>query len=535
MIKRILFSLCILFSLTTCEAQNYYQPSVLFGGQDGYFDFAMLGHSIADGAATAGPHTLPVGTLKMWTKGAVRTTVDVTTQSIANDSPTLGSLGQYLAEQYKTEFGIPSRVVNVSRGGSTWSAAHTFPWDPDDGSSLYPAAKSRIDSAMADWRIRKLDAIIIYLGINDCKPSIATPIANILDGITDVLTSLQTDYPGVPILLMNVGAGESIVQNLLYRQTRQGIVNAAVGFADVHLVGDDLPFYLYDATLGTTNYYESDGIHLTDDTYSQQARGIVRWFKLRRTGLYHKWTCSILARLWDDLTTTRINAWEAFIQSQVVTTTDNFFQLDELTMHCANHLFDTHVDVTGLGYGVARSATFTANDNLATNGSSTRWETAFAADICVTKGNYNTQGVAMIFLKSYTNVNGARIMGGRSNTSATPEEIGLIGGASNTQYECSDATLSNGGEATFAANEVYGARRAGTTKAIDKNGATFASTTQANTGVLTAFRIYGGCLNNVGTASNFCVTESRGFAASCSPTFDRSSFVSAWKTLISSW
>lgn len=480
-----------------------------------FFTVATIGDSNSEGHAEIST-PCAVQTLYAW-NSTTSALDEITNQSCANTYPQYYSIWQPLATKYKAQFGKPTMVINCGLGGST-IASSTSPYWESGGSSIYPAAKAKINAALTATG-ETLDAIILNFGINDV--SHATTLANITSGLNDVITKLNGDYPGIPVLVIQVGRHTNINSADLY-DIRELFVDKCQATTDWYLLGQP-------QTMSFLSGYETDGVHYNNVTQDYLAQCIVNWFI--NTG-YTKWGRSVISSLFDGgtISTFRKNLIDSVINVQV--SNGNYFRLDGWNVFKTTTVNNIFIDWSMIGYGVQRTSTFTANSHIATDGTSGRFDMAYTASF---QQRRSTQNNILAGAKLRTNssvgtsylfgiVNGTAILG--ANQIASPTVV---------KYLINDLTQSAGTDILFQADKLYTVGRTGTTKQFYKNTTLQASTTQASVGTTAQYPLYIGCINSSSTAATFINATFEYSFVSENTSFDLTSFYNCNEKLIDRW
>lgn len=491
---------------------QFTQQGILGVPSDRKFIIATLGDSNADGAATVITTCAP-GTLYFW-DGA--TTTEVTTQSVANNSPTLGSIWQPFANTYKATFGRPVLLINGSQGGSTFTP-HTFSWSTSG--TLYADFITKVAAGLNAANRSQVDLVIMNLGINDVRSG--DTYADLTTHIASLFSRLETNFPGIPKLVITVGRYETATNDNPLVDIRNLLVEACRDNANFYIGANTNP-------LAVQSGYEADNVHYNQAGQLVLAQQLVNWIS---NSAYSKWGRSIISCMYDQITNARKTLIDNWAISQVAN--NNYFRLDQFLVFKTSHASNIEFDWTFLGFGVTRTATFSANNHISTNGASTRYDCTWSPSI-YTRRSSVTNVIAGLKIKTATALANTIPFGCISSSGGT--KVFVMGiGATTTNYRVNDGTLSAGAEASFAAGNLYSIARTGTTKLLIKNTTTNASATQANTGAVLNFAPTIGCVNNVGVFSNFYQGEYEYWYASNYASLDLASFRTETDTLIAGW
>lgn len=494
-----------------------FNPFFSINGNSGGTPFVIgvIGDSNADGATSSIPTVAPA-TLYNYVSGSY---TEITTQSVANNSPDKGSIWQPFATAYKAQFNNPVYLINCAQGGSTFYTSPLYYW-MTGAISLYPAAKTKILAGAAAAGKSMPDAIVLNLGINDVRSGYS--LTNVTNAVNDVILKLTTDFPNVPILVIQVGREETNINSVDLFNIRELLVDKAQATTNMHIIGS-APAYSF------LSGYESDGVHYNNTGASFLGTCLVNW---HINSGYSKWGRAVISTLFDGatLSSARKELIDTFISGQV--SNGNYFKLDELNVFKTTTANNLYIDWTMIGYGVQRTSTFVANSHIAFDGVSGRYDMAYVGSVHARR---STQTDILCGLKLRTNAStgtsylfgtfdGTDIFG--ANQLASPAAI---------RYIVYDTTFSNGTDVLFQANNLYTIGRNGTTKQLYKNTTLQASATQATTGLTANLPLYMGCVNASGTPATFINGTAEYAFVSLNSSFDLSSFYNAIETLIAAW
>jgi hypothetical protein len=481
-----------------------------------FLKVAIVGHSIADSAAT---EKVPVkrGTLYGWINGAIE---HITGQSYANDARNLNEysgLMQHFGPQFKAAFNRPVFFVSGAHGGSVVSD-HVDPgqtWYITG--TLYNNFRTKAAAGLRAIGGTKFDAILIDLGINDVRAGYS--FSDINTGITSLLTRITTDFPGVPILIDQVGRYETQTCDQPLVDIRHLWLVGCQAFADVHIASSAAP-------LAVQNGFRSDAIHKNALGYSIQAGQIVRWFK---NSQFPKWSRTAMSILYDDQPYYRKKLIDNFVSSQI--SAGNWFLIEQLLIFKTSHPMNAEVDWAMLGFGALRTVQFVNGSHIATDGVATRYDTTYSPSLFTRRSTVSNIRVG-IKLKTGFSTNNTFAFG---VISTGPKVMALSISSNKTTYRVHDTTLSLGTEAGFGNNSWYSADRNGTTKAIVKGKTIDASVVQADTGLVVARTVKIGCVDNAGTLSSFAALEAEAFVACAHTSFDWDNFHDNIEILLANW
>lgn len=482
--------------------------------------FGIIGDSNADGRGGSIP-TVASNTLYLWGGSSFS---QITTQSVSNNDNTKGSIWQQMATDYKALTGRPVYLVNGGWGGSEFypNGDNTNWYTSGD---LYTPFITELDQALAARNAIKPTALIMNLGINDCRA--ATSVANVQTGITSLLDRLVAKYPGTPILCIVPGKAESNTYNdQRFYQIRAHLIQKAQEMTDVHILCNAGQF------VDISGMYQSDDIH-----YHQAMNDIIgsmigRWFA--NGGVSNKWARTLISSHFDVLNNNRKDLINTFVTNQY--NNGNYFKLESLLVYKTTTANNLYIDWTFVSFGREGPfpVTFTANDNISSNGSSTYCAFSYVNSF------YNRSGAGqndfIIGVKLKTNSQTAGTSGTLFGRSASPM-IRLAQSTATITYHAnvvSGSSRTVSGNFPLSDNTLHSVARNGGTEYYIKNTTITDTHSLASSGAMTATPLVGAN----GTAGSPAVylngTYEYAFAAKYDG-FDLSSFYTDIEYLIAHW
>jgi hypothetical protein len=321
----------------------------------GHQIFGIVGDSNADGRGVTIP-TVSAGVLYLFNGTSFD---EITTQTVANAGD-YGSIWQQFATDYNSDTGYKVNIVNGASGG-----AEFYPNGDNNNwytsGDLYSAFTTKLDAALTARSIQKPRAIFINCGINDVRGSIST--SNIRTGVSSLVSRLKSDYPGTPILFIQIGRSETsaITENLI--EARKVIVDQCESDADCYIAGSAL------GIIGA-GQYNVDNLHYSTTGCNSIGSQVARWFK--NSAYTNKWVRAIISCHFDELSTTRKN----LINSKIggIYTRGDYFKIAQYLNFVTTEENNCWVDFAFLGFGFTGfnepPASFTANTYITTDGSS---------------------------------------------------------------------------------------------------------------------------------------------------------------------
>lgn len=505
--------------LTRGEVAN--NRGLNFVSNDNAFTVGVIGDSIANGAATVITPARP-NTLWDFDGDKIR---HITSQTVNTELPygTLGSWVQSFANELKSRTGRKTFLINGAHGQSCVFTS-TYSWYTDG--SLYDEFKAKVSKGLRAFGRSRLDAIVIHLSINDVR--IGRSLANITTGWNSLISRLNTDFPGVPKLIMQLGrmdvASTSNATSQVLQETRELLIDYCDANADFHMCGSGLTYF----PLGS-EYYESDFLHY-NHALNRMWGGVHLANWVTNSNL-SKWGRSVIAILPEPPEYRRKKLIDDFISSQV--TSGNYFNTDAIHHLKTNSELNTYADLSYMGCGLKRSTVWTQNDSISTNGTSTFFDPNYA-NLFYTKRSVPTDFIFGVKVKTRTTTGTASLFGA-TNAGATVIVNILQQAAVPIIYRSLDATNSNGTDVLVQAGNLYSVGRNGTTKQLYKNKTLQASATQASTGDASAFTWSVGAVNGAGTRSGFIAGSYEYVFAGKRTGIDLDNFYDNMETLITNW
>lgn len=474
--------------------------------------FGVIGDSNADGRGA----TIPVvasDTLFLWSGSSF---TEITNQSVSNDDPTKGSIWQQFATDYKAFSGHKTLLVNGASGGAEY-----YPNGDNNNwytsGTLYTAWKTKMLNALGNKSLTTPKAIFVNLGINDVRS--ANSIADITTGVNSLVSRLAADFPNTPIIFIQVGrteAADGANTQKLY-DMRKLLITTIEANANLYMCGSA-------ASLIGTGGYLGDNLHYTQASNDSLGSMFCRWFK--NADVPNKWARAVVSSTFDDQTTTWKNLRVTFITNQY--NNGNYFKLENLFLFKTSTKNNIFNDLTFLSFGVDGGVTFTADDCITTNGTTSYFVMGFVPSIYNSRASVNDVIVG-VRLKSKTTSGSAGFFG---RVDPSSNALVCYQGASNTNYRVNDNTTSNlGSESGFTAGNTYAVARNGGTKYLHKGLAVDASAAVASTSACTQAIVIGAVVSNTSFSLYFGGSYHYAFASKYSD-LDLTSLYAGLDTLL---
>lgn len=466
----------------------------------------VIGDSTADGAAIL-KGSCPTKTFynfigSSWSQ--------ITTQSVANDSPTLGSIWHYFANAYKAEFNKPTYLVSGAKGGSSFYTS-TFSWYTTG--TLYTDWLLRMNRACASLGKKAPDLIVMKLGVNDIRAGFS--YANITAGIDSLVSRITSSFPNTPVLVMQIGRTETDINSLALADIREYLIDTCNANANFHMVTSP-------PTMALLSGYEADGLH--ENAYAQKIYGkqLVNWLTNSR---FSKWGRSIISTQFDVPSNQDKIAMDTYVLAQV--TSGNYLRMDGWHVWKNTVVENMYFDWTFMGYASLRTASWAYKDAVTFNGS-TYADLAFVSSFHARRSTQNNF-IAGVKIKTRSNTTASYAFGSFDGAKG----IGVLQQVSANPIRClaNNGTFLNGTDVLFAAGHFYASGRTGTTQKIYKDATAQATASQASTGVHN-FPISVGGINSSGTRATFTTGSVEYCVVSEHDSFDLTGFYNDSETYI---
>lgn len=479
--------------------------------------FLTVGDSIAQGSNNAtGPGPTPTaGTVKQY-NASNGTIIDIGATDVANRVANGGTFMPRCGINYNAATGkIPVFVSNgvasaffEDNGAINWSAA----------GALRAQAETNVTTTLGLLGLTKLKGIYVILGINSAR-GVADMASVVLPACDDFFLWLTTTYPGVPIIVCQIGRHDTAAHNDRIYGTRLRIIQNAITYPDVHIG------FAMASMISAGGMASGDLYHPLQVGNNSMGESFARWWGLSS---YSKWPRSVMASLYADLTTTRKDAIETFFTA----IGSDYFKFENFHWFKVTGAGSVFVDWSFLGYNFDSSANFTENSHVATDGSTDHYSYAFYNSVNIGRANQD-DFFTIVKVKTNNTPQGTLAYLFGSNSGTLHVSVGQTT-TPNIAYRCNDATASTSPETVFANNTVYGIARNGTTKAFLKNTAVLNSAVVASTGNITIAPLLGG-RNGAGTPTNRIAAEFICLASGKYSTINMPNLVNAINALEAAW
>lgn len=507
-IRCLIFLLVVSFS---CEAQYAGITAQTVELSVNYDKFGVIGDSNADGRGGSIP-SVATNTLYNWTGSSF---VEVTTQSVANTGIN-GSIYQQFATDYKAATGKAVYLINGAKGGSS-----VYDSGDDDNwyttGNLYDLWKAEVDES-ENVRGGGLKGIFLNVGINDVRAGTTT--ANIDAGFQSLISRLTTDFPGVPILVINIGRTETEVLSHALVDARQVVSDLVEDNTNVHFIASA-------GTFIATSGYNVDNLHYSQTTNNAIGSMAARW---TQNESYTKVARSIISSHFDDLSSGR----KTLIQNWVTALGDDYYSLNHFINFRTTTANNVFLDWTFLGFCTTTAVTFNANDNVSTNGTTAQFITTSYINSFIDKsshGQNNFMFGVRLGTRSTADGTACALFGAFDGTAGIRVTQGS--GASLVGYRA-NAAATAGTEQDLLNGTLYTVKRNGTSQYLFRNKTQDHTSTLSSAGACSLGIRIGLSNENASLQLPQNATYLYGFGAAYTG-FDYDAFYDATEALISGW
>lgn len=371
---------------------------------------------------------------------------------------------QFANQRYLTT-GLKTIICNTAVGGSTvyptssTGGGTTNTWYP--GGARYTAGATKLANCLSAAGVSKQRVTFVSCGINDEQSP--TALSDVQLGVESLRSRLLADNPGVKVVWCNFGW--LAVNSLITRASN--ITTARARFIrkiTMEQARDYENLYMgpYWGTLAQNGYMRSGDIHFNDAGNVEVGSMLSRWMN---NYMYSKESRAIIASHYDDLSTSRKNAIQKFINDYGKV---DYYKTDGIIRYITTDTRNIYLDWCLKG-GAANPGGFTFNPNtsVSLNGTSNCINTGLFTGSPV-NGTYATQDNAFFAQKIITardpGVN-TFAFGGALNSAAYVSLRQLSGGAG-LQWRINETSNVHNytGATNFANNTVYGVIRTGATE-----------------------------------------------------------------------
>lgn len=328
--------------------------------------FVVLGFGDSNMNGTAGTITTNIPGEHYFWDGSAWTLV--TTQSVGNSTPTLGSIYQPFASLHRASFDRPIYTINCAKGGSYLSPPGTVGVIPGTGTpanavaanswgtggDLRGLAETKVANGLAAIQVTAPDLILVNATINDNRHEY--PIATVETAMDGFVSWINATWPGVPVLVIQVGRSEFAILNQNLHRQRIKWINLCNANTYFSMVGSSL-------SLQYTGGMEADDLHYNATGEIYLANCFNKWV---RNHTLTKWGRSIVSTLYAELTSARktlVDNWASTLVSS-----GDYFELTGYFRFQRSHINDIFVDWTFVNYGANSGSTYVADSHESFDG-----------------------------------------------------------------------------------------------------------------------------------------------------------------------
>lgn len=306
--------------------------------------FMIIGDSNAFGLGDSAP-TAPPAATAYESNGSVLTEL---TQSYINSTSTGTPRSSWIqfATDYYAATGKKTVIVNNGVSSSRFNSSTAgLSWDTNG--TLYAAAITKTNNTLALLGLARPKKIFIMLGLNDASNGVLTSTI-----IQSLLNRLRVDYRGVDIVMTQFGDDVGGTNGVQYRITLKTEVEA---YSGVYWGGSF-------TGLKGAGMMQVGTAHATQAGYNAVGSMYARWMI---NSQYSKTARAIISCHFDNISKAR----KALIETWVTSMGSLYTNLDECVLMKTSTGNNIYHDWAFLQQPQnPGAATFTANDNVATNG-----------------------------------------------------------------------------------------------------------------------------------------------------------------------
>lgn len=397
-----------------------------------------------------------------------------------------GSIYPQMGISYFNATGRKPVFVTGGVGGTNYAPRTGDSGDWSAADTVYSTAKTQLDNCLAYLGLSGPKYIYVNCGINDARGD--TALATIQTEITNFYNKLHTDYPNAVIIITMPGRFEiGEVTSTRILEIRNYLKTEGQNRGYMHIAASETAMW-------SAGHYDSDLLHLLQTGNNIIGEMVGRWLS---NYTREKWARSIISCHFDELSSARKTLIENWVNTlgSIYFTTDFFY--NQHTTIESNTYFDWAFQWSGFKTG----ATFTANDCITTNGTSSYWRPAFNTSIAIHASQ--NDGYMATKIKTNRSAAGGSTRVALGHAAAGDQRVVGQTSASVIYYRYNDLTTNSPAVGTKLPDDTFvGTGRVGTTKHYFENGVSVHSATQASTS-LSDGAIYQGCLNNASVAGNF--------------------------------
>lgn len=376
---------------------------------------------------------------------------------------------------------------------------------------LYTAMKTKADNALAALSLTKFKAIFIFICYNDVQG--AETVANIDAAYRQLITNLQTDFPGSPIRIVTQSKPVASTQTQRQIDVRYNTIQMVSDFTDVEICWNAA--YAFSMEKQTGAHFNQDAnntigaslaLYVNDSDSDTDVKRI-------RNGFY------------TPISSAHRDAWKTFIDA--CKANGAWDRLDYLLVDVAVDINNQVREFIGhtCTYKTLGGYSFVANSGIGTSDSSNTYQQTFYAPAWVNRNATVDDIIVMSKVKDNTsplNTQGY-LFGGGTLRISQHSSGGIV------RWGCFGATSDYVGDNPFADDTWYGVfRSASNNQGLLKGSTTLQTSSNASTGLVTN-NCTRGALATVGP--ELTSTHEAFFSAKYSG-FPLSSFLSDFDTLL---
>lgn len=495
-------------------------PSDGFTNSDGQQAFVIIGDSLFSGAANntgIGPTTL-AGTCYEWDN--TNSELDeLTTQDLSTSTVNNGTPFKKFALDYNAATGKKPVFVACGASGSEFSPnGDNNNWSTTG--TLYAAMKTKTDNCLAFLGVERPRKIWVCAGINDSRGAVA--VGTITADITSLFDRLTTDYPDTEIGIVITGRKEANVTDTRTGPIRAQLRTEAVNRTNVQVVANLASYF-------TWALYGADNLHLTQTGNNFLGEQLARFEATDSS--FNKWARGVIACLYSDVTSGR----KTLINTVITNLGLNWNKVPSFFFAKAADKNSFMTDWGMMAESYDGGFTFTANDCITTNGTSTYFQTGYPpANIPFGGLSQNNIAYTVKNKQVISNDGVTRRLFGTTNGTVAIQLSQTVG--TNINYTCQgNASKAYVTETTFEDGASYTLGRDGaSTPRLLKNGVLVDSGTNSSNGFTTRVMTYG-CNDGNGVNASFINADYHVMAVHSYTDFDHVLFNTEISRLVNNW
>lgn len=432
-----------------------------------YFIVGIAGDSNAAGRALDQGTTTLVDTCYEWNGSALVPLLsgDISTSVVGADN--YGSYAKQFAFDHNARTGDTVVIVAGGVPSATFAVnGNTNNWEASPTGVNYDNFTTKMDSCLANFGRTNPDLIIWSLGVNDVTG--ANTAATINTAMDSLMDRIETKYPATLNLWIQIGRNVAEFDSQKFYDCRHNLI-AQIESHPLQAMCCSALVFVY------TTGYESDAIHYNNESMNWYGSSADRYLSL--TSVSNKWARGAIASHFTTQTPAVVSAMDDLVTT--LYNNSDYFTSEGLLIYCADHVYNSQLDLCFMAAMSPSSASFVANSHQGLNGSSAYLALSFNPLYFTRSGLSDIIHLSKVLDNRSTAGTACFLLAG--NAGAPFIQISQSG-ASSIIYRINDATVSSTAAiAAFGDNKFYGVARNGGTKYIIEDTTTLASASVAAT------------------------------------------------------